>query len=355
MACGVSSSESGGAKLNRKTSGMPERTKVAVVGVGQFGRHHARVYQDLPEAELVGVFDIDEQRAAAVAGEYHCRKFSRLEELFGEAEAASLAVPTELHAEIGIKLLEGGIDLLVEKPLARTTAEADALIAAAAKQNRILQAGHLERYNPAVQAARQILNSPLFFEVHRLSVFTKRSLDVDVVLDLMIHDLEIVLSLVDSEPEEIRAVGLAVLSPKIDIANARLCFHNGCVANFTASRVSPEQIRKLRWFQPREYVSLDYARQDAAVTTVDLSGGRPALSQRLLKPPRAEPLQLQLADFLKNARQRSVPVVGGKEGRRALQLAHQILQQIGSHTDRLRTAGAKASTTAMLAGGSSGL
>ncbi len=333
---------------------MNEAIKVAVVGVGQFGRHHARVYRDLPEAELTGVFDIDEQKAAAVAAEYNCRKFSSLEELFGKAETASLAVPTELHSEIGVKLLEGGIDLLVEKPLARTTPEADALIAAAEKHRRILQVGHLERFNPAVQAVREILGSPLFFEVHRLSIFTERSLDVDVVLDLMIHDLDIVLSLVDSEPEEIRAVGLPVLSPKIDIANVRLSFQNGCVANFTASRVSPEKIRKLRWFQPREYVSLDYARQDAAVTTVDISSGRPVLSHRRLEPPRAEPLQLQLADFLRNVRQRTAPAVGGKEGRRALQLAHQILQQIGSHSDRLRTAGPQASSIPTLAGGSPG-
>jgi len=172
---------------------MNEAIKVAVVGVGQFGRHHARVYRDLPEAELAGVFDIDEQRAAAVSAEYNCRKFSSLEELFGEVEAVSLAVPTELHAEIGQKLLVEGIDLLVEKPLARTTPEADALIAAAEKHHRILQVGHLERFNPAVQAVREILGSPLFFEVHRLSVFTERSLDVDVVLDLMIHDLDIFL------------------------------------------------------------------------------------------------------------------------------------------------------------------
>ena len=333
---------------------MNEAIKVAVVGVGQFGRHHARVYRDLPEAELAGVFDIDEPRAAAVAAEYNCRKFSSLEELFGEVEAVSLAVPTGLHAEIGQKLLVGGIDLLVEKPLARTMPEADALIAAAEKHHRILQVGHLERFNPAVQAVREILGSPLFFEVHRLSIFTERSLDVDVVLDLMIHDLDIVLSLVDSEPEEIRAVGISVLSPKIDIANVRLCFQNGCVANFTASRVSPETIRKLRWFQPREYVSLDYARQDATVTTVDISSGRPVLSHRRLEPPRAEPLQLQLADFLGNVRQRTAPAVGGKEGRRALQLAHQILQQIGRHSDRLSTAGPQASSIPTLAGGSPG-
>ncbi|MBI4464769.1 MAG: Gfo/Idh/MocA family oxidoreductase, partial [Acidobacteria bacterium] len=244
---------------------MDQATKVAVVGVGRFGRQHVRVYHELPEAELVGVYDADAARCEEVAQEYGCRAFARLEDLYGHVQAASVAVPTESHAEIGCKLLEAGIDVLVEKPMARSLAEADALIAAAEKHNRILQVGHLERFNPAVEAAHAIAHSPLFFEVHRLSVFSPRSLDVDVVLDLMIHDLDIVLSLVDSEPEEIHAVGLPVLSPKVDIANVRLCFQNGCVANFTASRVSTEQVRKLRWFQPQEYISVDYARQDGVV------------------------------------------------------------------------------------------
>jgi len=227
--------------------------------------------------------------------------------------------------------------------MARSVAEADRLIATAERHGRILQVGHLERFNPAVAAARTIVHSPLFFEAHRLSVFTERSLDVDVVLDLMIHDLDIVLSLVESEPEEIRGVGLAVLTPKIDIANVRLAFENGCVANFTASRVSTEQVRKLRWFQPREYISVDYARQDATVTTVDLTnvpGGQPKLSHpklshQRLEPARQEPLQLQLADFLRNVRERRAPEIGGIEGRRALRLAHQILEQIQLHHDRL--------------------
>ena len=270
---------------------MNERTKIVVVGAGRFGQQHARVYHELPEAELVGVFDTDPQRAAEVAEQFQCRKFASLEELIGAVEAASVAVPTEKHAEIGQKLLEAGIDVLVEKPMARSVAEADLLIAAAEKGQRVLQVGHLERFNPAVEAARAIVRSPLFFEAHRLSVFTPRSLDVDVVLDLMIHDLDIVLSLVDSAPEEVRGVGLPVLTPKVDIANVRLSFQNGCVANFTASRVSTERVRKLRWFQPREYISVDYARQDATVTTVELNGPQPVLSHRRLEPPREEPLQ----------------------------------------------------------------
>jgi len=309
--------------------------KVAVVGVGKFGRHHARVYRDLPEAELVGVYDVNDSSSSEVAAEFHCRKFSDLEEMIGHVDAASVAVPTDRHSAIGEKLLEMGIDVLMEKPMARTVSEADALISAAQQHGRILQIGHLERFNPAVQAARAIASSPLFFEVHRMSLFSPRSLEVDVVLDLMIHDLDIVLSLVPSCPEEIRAVGLAVLTPKIDIAHVRICFQNGCVANFTASRVSTETIRKLRWFQAHEYVSVDYARQEAAVTRVDLSGSQPSLSYRRLETPKDEPLRLQLADFLVNVRERKVPIMSGQEGQRALSLAHQILGEIHRHSERL--------------------
>ncbi|MBI3933480.1 MAG: Gfo/Idh/MocA family oxidoreductase, partial [Acidobacteria bacterium] len=222
---------------------MSGNLKVAVVGVGKFGQQHARVYRELPQAELVGVYDTDRQRAAEMAAAHHCRAFASVEELAGEVEAASVAVPTAQHAAVAARLFESGVDVLVEKPMARTLAEADQMIAAAERRGRILQVGHLERFNPAVQAASALARAPLFFEVHRLSPFSPRSLDVDVVMDLMIHDLDIVLSLVDSEVEEIRAVGLAVLSPQFDIANVRVSFENGCVANFTASRVSTERVR----------------------------------------------------------------------------------------------------------------
>jgi predicted dehydrogenase len=318
---------------------MTSPIRVAVVGVGKFGHNHARVFRELPDAELVGVYDPDPQRCAEIASAYGCRPFTQLEELFGNVDAASVAAPTILHSDIGQRLMVAGIDVLIEKPMARTVAEAQALTALSQERGRILQIGHLERFNPAVLAARSIVTTPVFFEVHRMSVFTPRSLEVDVVLDLMIHDLDIVLSLVNSCPEEIRAVGLAVLTPKIDIANVRICFQNGCVANFTASRVSTEQIRKLRWFQPHEYVSLDYSRQEASVTSVDISGSQPLLSYRRLESPRDEPLKLQLADFLRNVRQRSTPMVGGKEGQRALDLAHQILGEISRHSERLKANG----------------
>ena len=316
---------------------MTEPIKVAVVGVGKFGQHHVRVYSELPEAELLGVYDIDAARAAEIAAQYHCRAFASLVELTGQVQAASVAVPTEQHAAIAQRLLDAGIDVLVEKPMARAVAEADQMIATAERRGRVLQIGHLERFNPAVEAARAIARSPLFFEAHRLSPFSPRSLDVDVVMDLMIHDLDIVLSLVESEVEEIRAVGLAVLTPKFDIANVRVAFANGCVANFTASRVSTERVRKLRWFQPQEYISVDYARQDAVVITVEKAGPLPMLSHRRLAPAQQEPLRRQLESFLMAVRERRTPEVSGNDGRRALLLAHQIQQEMDRHAGRLQS------------------
>lgn len=311
--------------------------KVAVVGVGKFGQHHARVYRELPGADLVGVYDTDAARAAEMAAAHRGRAFTSLEELIEQADAASVAVPTKHHAAVACRLLEAGVDVLVEKPMARTLAEADQMIATAERRGRILQVGHLERFNPAVEAAGAIARGPLFFEAHRLSPFSPRSLDVDVVMDLMIHDLDIVLSLVDSEVEEIRAVGLAVLTPQFDISNARVSFENGCVANFTASRVSTERVRKLRWFQPQEYISVDYARQDAIVIAVEKAGGEPMLAHRRLEPPQQEPLRKQLESFLECVQERKTPLVSGKNGRRALGLAHQIQQEMDRHAGRLQS------------------
>jgi predicted dehydrogenase len=315
-------------------------TRIAVVGVGRFGEQHARVYRELEDAELIGVLDADASRAKEIAGRFGCRVFHSPEELQGQVEAATVAVPTLDHKALSINLLQYGIDVLVEKPIAKTVAEADELIAAAERLHRVLQVGHLERFNPAVEAARAIARSPLFFEAHRLSPFSPRSLDVDVVMDLMIHDLDIVLSLVDSEVEEIRGVGLPVLTGKIDIANVRVAFANGCVANFTASRVSTERVRKLRWFQPSEYVSVDYERQDALVIAVAKGKQGPLLSHRKLEPQRQEPLRRQLQDFLRNVRERRTPQVGGKEARRALLLGHQIQFEMDRHAGRLKTAAA---------------
>jgi predicted dehydrogenase len=241
-------------------------------------------------------------------------------ELFGKVDAVSLAVPTVDHARIGADLLDHGIDVLVEKPIASTLEEARALIDSAQRQNRILQVGHVERFNPVVAAAREVATKPQFFEIHRLAAFSPRSLDIDVVLDLMIHDIDIVLSLTPAPVREVRAVGIPVLSQKPDIANARVEFADGCVANFTASRVSFEKTRKLRFFQPHDYISIDYATQTG--TMVSLRMGR--VSERKLEPPQNEPLKLELDAFVQCVSTRRAPVVSGDDGARALELAMRI-------------------------------
>jgi predicted dehydrogenase len=302
--------------------------RVAVIGVGHVGKHHARVYAELPNVELVGVVDIVKSRADETAALSKTASFTDYRELFGKVDAASLAVPTIDHAWIGADLLEHGIDVLVEKPIASSAEQARTLIDAAALNKRILQVGHVERFNPVVAAARELATKPQFFEIHRLAAFSPRSLDIDVVLDLMIHDIDIVLSLVQSPVREVRAVGIPVLSQKPDIANARVEFEDGCVANFTASRVSFEKTRKLRFFQPHDYISVDYAAQTG--TMVSLRMGN--VTERKLEPPKEEPLKLQLAAFAKCVENRRTPVVGGEDGLRALDLAMRIN---GAITERL--------------------
>jgi predicted dehydrogenase len=302
--------------------------RVAVIGVGHVGKHHARVYAELPNVELVGVVDIVKSRADETAALSKTASFTDYRELFGKVDAASLAVPTIDHAWIGADLLEHGIDVLVEKPIASSIEQARTLIDAAALNKRVLQVGHVERFNPVVAAARELATKPQFFEIHRLAAFSPRSLDIDVVLDLMIHDIDIVLSLVQSPVREVRAVGIPVLSQKPDIANARVEFEDGCVANFTASRVSFEKTRKLRFFQPHDYISVDYAAQTG--TMVSLRMGN--VTERKLEPPKEEPLKLQLAAFAKCVENRRTPVVGGEDGLRALDLAMRIN---GAITERL--------------------
>jgi len=239
--------------------------------------------------------------------------------------------------------MEAGMDVLIEKPLAPSLSQADELIALATKSGRIAQAGHLERFNPAVRAALPLITKPMFFEVHRLSVFTPRSLDVDVVLDLMIHDLDAVLSLVNSPIAEVRAAGLPILSNKVDIANARIEFESGCIANFTASRVSTERVRKLRFFQPRQYISIDYGRQDVLVFTVGEGSGTPSANPeiKVFKPPVSpeEPLRAEIRSFLHAVRTRETPVVPLEDGRRALEVALKVLSQIDEHAHKLNLAG----------------
>ena len=371
--------------------------RCAVVGAGAFGRNHLRVYRELEaasrgEVELAAVVDADPAARAAASDRYAIPAFASIDELLvsGTAvDAASICVPTVHHAAAAEQLLHAGIDVLIEKPFAASLAEADAILALAAEKGRIVQIGHLERFNPAVTAVEPLLNRPMFFEAHRLSIFTPRSLDVDVVLDLMIHDLDIVLHLANSPVREIRAVGLPVLSRKVDIANVRVEFESGCIANFTASRVSTEQVRKLRFFQPRQYLSLDFARQElltievsaAAAAAASMGGAalealakaaavkasvpEPALKGTGFSPSnvgapqaaalaaegvpahpsaglnlqkytveKSEPLRLEMENFLASVRTRTAPRVTGSQGRAALALALDINAAIAAHAQR---------------------
>jgi predicted dehydrogenase len=304
-----------------------------VIGAGSFGRHHLRILSKSPNAQLAGVVDSNADRAAAAGAEYACPVYATPAKLAGKIDAAVVAVPTSHHAEVGCTLLENGIDVLVEKPIAHDLASARRLVETAARHGRILQVGHLERFNPAVAALKKIVRLPLFFEIHRLSLFSPRSLDVDVVLDLMIHDLDIVLDLVGTLPEEIRAAGISILSDKVDIANVRLAFPGGCVANLTASRVSTERVRKLRLFQPHQYVSLDYQKQDAVVFTVS---GNQQIGFQPLPVTKDEPLRLEIEAFLEAVRNRSRPPASGDEGLRALEIALAILGKIEEHAKVVR-------------------
>jgi predicted dehydrogenase len=320
-----------------------------VVGVGAFGRNHARIYHQLQEegqpVRLAAVVDANVRRADAVAQEYGARAFGSIAQMtttFPEVQSASVAVPTIEHLKAARALMERGIDVLIEKPLVPSLAEADELIRIAKESRCVAQVGHLERFNPAVRATEGLITRPMFFEVHRLSVFTPRSLDVDVVLDLMIHDLDVVLAFVNSPVKEIRAVGLPILSSKVDIANVRMEFESGCVANFTASRVSTEKVRKLRFFQPAQYISIDYERQDVLVFAVGQDGQPSANPQIKVTKPQVvaeEPLRAEVLSFLDAVRRRSQPKVSLEDGRRALSVALEIVAAIASHGKRVRLDG----------------
>lgn len=336
------------------------KLRVAVVGVGAFGKNHARVYNELSREltgsealELVGVVDRDRARGESVAKECATHYFPTIDALLANAkpDAATVAVPTVSHMPVACKLMEGGVDVLVEKPLAPSLADADQIIATATEHKRIAQVGHLERFNPAVRATLPLVTCPMFFEVHRLSVFTPRSLDVDVVLDLMIHDLDVVRAMVKSPVREIRAVGLPVLTNKVDIASARVEFENGCVANFTASRISTERIRKLRFFQPHQYVSLDFSRRDVFTLAVKPAGtvllsmldmlpqGETDFATPIpYKPPidSEEPLRAELRSFMDAVRTRQQPIIPLTDGRNALELALGINARIQEHRERAK-------------------
>ena len=317
-------------------AGDPRKIRVAVVGTGEFGRNHVRVYREMEGVELAGVFDRDGARATTIAQEFATRAFNRLEDLREAVDAATVSVPTVSHAEVGCRLMEMGIDVLVEKPMASTLAEADALLDAASRHGRILQVGHVERFNPAVLAVEPVVSRPLFFEVHRLGVFTPRSLDVDVIYDLMIHDLDILLALVKERVTEVKAVGIPVLTDKVDIAHARLEFAGGAVANVTASRVSTERVRKMRFFQRHEYISLDYARRDALRIGVKRPGPQPEFAFEKLAAPPVEPLRGELEAFVEAVRTRVAPKTDGTSGRAALELASAVMTSIREHAARVQ-------------------
>jgi len=322
--------------VNRGQAGEPRKICVGVVGTGEFGRHHARVYRELEHVDLAGVFDQDAARAREIAKEFGTKAFEKIEELRGAVDAVTVAVPTIAHAEMGCRLMELGIDVLVEKPMASTLMEADELLETAKRNKRILQVGHVERFNPAVRAVEPVVNRPLFFEVHRLGVFTPRSLDVDVIYDLVIHDLDILLALVKEPVAEVKAVGIPVLTDKVDIAHARLEFAGGAVANVTASRVSTERVRKMRFFQHHEYISLDYARRDALRIGVKRPGPQPEFGFEKLAAPAREPLRAELEAFMEAVRTRVAPKTDGEAGRAALELASNVMASIREHDARVK-------------------
>lgn len=308
--------------------------RVGVIGVGHVGQHHARIYRELPGVELAGIADSDPAKLQEIRQLLDVPAFQDYRELFGRVDGISVAVPTHLHAPIARDCLERGIDVLVEKPLAETLKEAEELTDLAVRRGRILQVGHVERFNGAVRALNQIVKAPGFIECHRLSPFPQRGTDVDVVLDLMIHDIDIILSLVKSPVTQVNAVGVPVLTDRVDIANARLQFASGCVANVTASRVSVERVRKIRIFQQDTYISLDYASQEIALyrrLPPDPASHPPRLPQIVREEvfvEKEEPLRLELRSFLSAVRNRSRPEVSGEEAVEALRVASQILTKM---------------------------
>ena len=316
--------------------------RTAVIGVGHLGRQHARIHAALAAEGLnsfVSVCDLNENTARTIAAERAVSWTTNWRHLIGQVDAVSLAVPTEAHSEIGAELLEAGIHVLVEKPISRSLEEADVMLKAAEKGQAVLQVGHLERFNPALVALRPHVKNPVYFEIHRVGEFTARSLDIDVVLDLMIHDLDIVQWLVgeDIEVTGLHAVGIPILTKKVDAANARLEFSTGAVANITASRVGTERIRKMRFFQPHDYVAVDYATRRASVSSLappTADGSWPGVHIKNLEVIDIEPLRAEIVSFLDAAKHHKASPVSGLEGRAALELALRVQQQIIEHASR---------------------
>lgn len=305
------------------------RVRVGVVGVGHLGRHHARLYASLPDAELVAVADVDVERAKKIASEYGCDAVASAAELAGRVSAASIATPTVAHRQAAETLLAAGVDVLIEKPIAPSPDDAEAIVAAARRSERLVMVGHTERFNPAMAALSRAVDAPRFVEIHRLAAFTARSTDVDVVLDLMIHDLDLLLWFDGTEPVNVDAVGVAALTDKIDIANARIRFASGCVANVTASRISAEPLRRIRIFQSRTYVGCDTGEQKVERFRLVIGPDKkPAIQHELLPVEPGEPLGNELRAFLHAVKTRTSPPVDGSAGKRALELAFRVREAI---------------------------
>jgi len=311
--------------------------RVGVIGVGYLGKFHARKYAAMEGVQLVGVADPDQSQAERVAGELGTAMFTDYQKLLPLVDAVSIVVPTIHHHQVARDCIEENIDLLVEKPFTTTLAEADELINSAREKNLILQVGHLERFNPAVLAMQPFLTHPLFIEAHRISVFKNRGTDVDVILDLMIHDIDIILSIVNSPLKTIHTVGAPVITQLTDIANARLIFENGCTANVTVSRISMDNIRRMRIFQPGQYLSVDFSKKE--VMSIRLKRGKqndqplPDISKYGF--PDQDTLELELIDFINNVRTRTTPAVSGVEGRRALAIALEVVEQIRQNREQV--------------------
>ena len=318
------------------------RLKIAAIGTGSLGRHHARNYAEIAaegRVELIGFCDVDPTTANDLAALQGTQSFNDWRELLGKVDAVSIATPTETHCDIACAFLESGTHVLVEKPIAITIPQADRMIAAAEISGAKLMVGQLERFNPAMVALKPHVTRPLYFEIHRVSPFPNRSLDVDVVLDVMIHDLDAVQWLVgdDVRVAEIRAVGIPVISDKVDAANVRLEFENGTVANITASRIGTEKIRKTRFYQTNSYVVLDYATKFASVTSLNPAAPHPlaGITINRLEIDDVEPLRAEITAFLDSIEQNKTPPVTGEDGRRALSLAVGVLERIDAHRNRL--------------------
>jgi predicted dehydrogenase len=316
---------------------MNKNIRVGVIGVGYLGRFHAQKYAAMEGVELIGVADADNARAAQIANECATRPFADYRELLPLVDAVSIVVPTSMHHEVGKTCLQAGVDVMMEKPITTTITEADDLIKLAHAGNRILQVGHLERFNPAVLAMQPLLTHPLFIEAHRIAVFKERGTDVDVVLDLMIHDIDIILSIVNSPIVSILTAGTPVVTKLTDIANARLIFANGCTANITVSRISMENIRRMRIFQPGQYLSVDFGKKEimAVRLQTDSSSGSPTPEISKSNFQEQDALELELRDFIQHVRERTRPAVSGEEGRRALDVALQVVSQIQSNRQHI--------------------